>query len=165
MAGKTQTDPAKVPRQSTLLGFFGKPKPGPAAPSSSARPLSNKDVPVPASAPVAAGPSTSSPASTALRTPSSALGSSPSTVIARSRVRSTSPLKNVMNHDDDLSDDLTPPPLEARKSRSVVVEKEETVKEDIVMNHGGEDSPIVLVSWWSVRRLIICLVYPIEIPP
>lgn len=116
-------------KQTTLAGFFGKPKTGPAPP----RPATAQSTvpPKPPAKPLSASrlqehaPPSSSPASTsALKTPSSQLGSSPQRQHGTRRQRSGSPLKQSITVDElSSNDDLSPPPeispagngLQARK--------------------------------------------------
>ncbi|ORY31917.1 muts domain V-domain-containing protein [Naematelia encephala] len=102
----------KASKQSTLASFFGKPKAGP--PPSVPRP--------PPSSSLAKPTASSSPASSQLRTPSSALASSPlnangrvaNGVLGNAIKRPGSPMKKSMVLDDS-EDDLSPPPEPTRK--------------------------------------------------
>jgi hypothetical protein len=127
------------------MGFFGKPKPGPA--------------PRPLSATKLASTTNTSPASTTLKTPSSVAGSSPNIASSSQlRERASSPVKsapaaslltkgtpNAASSDEE----LTPPPTVRKKGKPVqdvrpVDEAEESmeVEEEAVT----ADSPVISVS-------------------
>lgn len=129
-------------RQTTLAGFFGKPKTGPAPPSrptsaaSQAAPKTNPPKTEALSAP-SRPPASSSPASSqALKTPSSALGSSPNVANGDRRRRAGSPLKqsHVIDDEDDSADDLSPPPevpvLDIRKDKIVKQARQESQEDE-----------------------------------
>jgi len=115
------------------MGFFGKPKPGPAPRPASTAP-------------------TASPASTALRTPTSVAASSPVVGASSSQrqppsspvkasARASSPLKLSSSHRAS-DDELTPPPSVARKTPTS--EKMELDDDgDTVVD--GDESPVVSV--------------------
>lgn len=132
-------------KQSTLLGFFGKPKSGPAPP----RPSS-----------AAKGSSTvaSSPVSTALKTPSSVPNSSPA-VASSSQMRQPqqSPILStraasrlkVTAIEDESDEALSPPPTIVKAKKRVpksspvkpIVDKEESMDVDVVAD--GSPQPNV----------------------
>jgi DNA mismatch repair protein MSH6 len=102
-------------KQTTLAGFFGKPKPGAAPPSRPTSALSQAALPTarplgPSSSQNGV-PSISSPASsTTLKTPSSAIDSSPHP--RKERKRAGSPLKQSITIEDE-DGSLSPPPVES----------------------------------------------------
>ena len=144
-------------RQSTLAGFFTKSTP---RPTSAALPL-----PVAAAKPRNAVPASSSPASSTLHTPSSAIDSSPLNGMSTAyttgsksglgRSRHGSPLKNAIVPDTSLSDDDldSPPPQHA----SIAFPSRPRMLEEIIDNglidevmKGGymtAESPIIGVSF------------------
>ena len=118
------------------MGFFGKPKPGPAPRPTSTQPKVS---------------TTTSPASTTLKTPSSAAASSPLTAASASTrqregdvtpvkasVRRGSPLKQSMVLAES-DGELTPPP-------SGPADQEEAMDVDEEEGGGVEQSPVVSVS-------------------
>ena len=123
-------------KQSTLMGFFGKPKAGP--------PPRNTSTAVKPS-------TTASPASTTLRTPSSVAGTSPAIAASSSQreppsspvkasARASSPSRKSLLHGPS-EDELTPPPTVAKKAISEIMETDDG--DDTAMD--GEESPVVSV--------------------
>ena len=132
-------------KQTTLAGFFGKPKPG-AAPSRPSSALSQ--TPSQTQAPPTARPpgqtssqtrvsSAASPASSStLKTPSSVVGSSPYPGKEKERKRAGSPLKQSTTVDNFDDGSLSPPPeAEVSVRRSSPQEKEDEKMD--VDNEGG----------------------------
>ena len=123
-------------KQTTLAGFFGKPKAGPAPsrPSSAASQTAavrNTAKPLATSTTQKSAPPSSSPASSAvLKTPSSLPASSPVNTDGDRKKRAGSPLKQSYTLDDkDSEDELSPPPdipATSHKSKSEkLVEQDE----------------------------------------
>ncbi|WVQ80465.1 hypothetical protein IAT38_002570 [Cryptococcus sp. DSM 104549] len=156
---------AKQPKQATLSSFFGPPKPGPRPSSSAARPSTA---------------ATSSPASTALRTPSSSVaGSSPATgrpakqAQAKANGKKASPLKKPLPESEIsvISDDeeLTPPPrsdpssstrvgsspvkIKAEPVKNVVPAKK-VVDEDVEMEESEDEAPVVSGRRAAKRKVV-----------
>ena len=139
-------------KQSTLMGFFGQPKPG----SAPARPGA-------AAMPFAAGPN-SSPASTSLRTPFSAASSSPLNASSRAangvtqiqntttdRTRGFSPLKRStrpVGEDGDEAEMLVSKSNGAAASSDKVYEEMDVdeVEEEQAGMSAADGSPVVVVS-------------------
>jgi len=140
------------------MGFFGMPRAGPPPTSATSQPRNP-------------APSSSSPASTTLRTPSSATGSAPlNNSVARqngkvngssNRARGGSPLKKSMLPADGFSDDdLSPPPsLPAHASNAIASSsKMQPMDVDMEENNGvvveiaADGSPIVTVSCISSHQ-------------
>jgi hypothetical protein len=123
-------------KQTTLAGFFGKPKAGAAPPRPAS--ASSKIPPTPVSQPPPSrpsnsqnGPSSQSPASTStLKTPSSIV-ESPQAQKEKERKRAGSPLKQSFTIEDEGS--LSPPPV-------VVGEGRRAKRKVVYAESGGSDS-------------------------
>lgn len=137
-------------KQTTLAGFFGKPKAGaaPPRPASSLSKLPPTEKPHPPSSKPAdssqSGPSSQSPASTStLKTPSSFV-ESPQAQKEKERKRAGSPLKQSFTIEDEGS--LSPPPVdvemkeEVEDSMEVVGEGRRAKRKVVYAESGGSDS-------------------------
>jgi hypothetical protein len=147
-------------KQTTLAGFFGKPKPGaapPRPPSSLSQNASQTQAPPSTTRPVGSTSSqtglssTASPtSSTTLKTPSSVVGSSPYPGKEKERKRAGSPLKQSITVDDLDYGSLSPPPEVTRSSpgqkedEKMDVDNEEAgtrrAKRKVVYAESGSDS-------------------------
>jgi hypothetical protein len=133
-------------KQTTLAGFFGKPKAGAAPPRPAS--ASSKIPPTPVSQPPPSrpsnsqnGPSSQSPASTStLKTPSSFV-ESPQAQKEKERKRAGSPLKQSFTIDDEDDGSLSPPPVD--------VEMKEEVDEV-----GGESMEVVGEGRRAKRKVV-----------
>jgi len=118
-------------KQTTLAGFFGKPKAGAAPPRPAS--ASSKIPPTPVSQPPPSrasnsqsGPNSQSPASTsALKTPSS-LVESPQAQKEKERKRAGSPLKESFTIEDEGS--LSPPPVDVEMKEDVAEAEGESME-------------------------------------
>jgi hypothetical protein len=118
-------------KQTTLAGFFGKPKAGAAPPRPAS--ASSKIPPTPVSQPLPSrssnsqnGPNYQSPASTStLKTPSSFV-ESPQAQKEKERKRAGSPLKQSFTIEDDGS--LSPPPVDVEMKEEVEKEEMESME-------------------------------------
>jgi hypothetical protein len=136
-------------KQTTLAGFFGKPKAGAALPRPAS--ASSKLPPTPVSQPPPSrpsnsqsGPNSQSPASTStLKTPSSFV-ESPQAQKEKERKRAGSPLKQSFTIEDEGS--LSPPPVdvemkeEVEESMEVVGEGRRAKRKVVYAESGGSDS-------------------------
>jgi hypothetical protein len=143
-------------KQTTLAGFFGKPKAGaaPSRPASSLSKLPPTEKPhPPSSRPTDSsqiGPSSQSPASTStLKTPSSFV-ESPQAQKEKERKRAGSPLKQSFTIDDEDDGSLSPPPVDVEmkeevedaegESVEVVGEGRRAKRKVVYAESGGSDS-------------------------
>lgn len=138
-------------KQTTLAGFFGKPKAGPAPPRPSSA-ASQNAVPRSGVGPLAtsttqkSAPPSSSPVSTSIiKTPSSIPGSSPANINDERKKRAGSPLKQSFTiGNDDSDEELSPPPdivPTSSKKTQVVAKSESQEEEDESMDVDPEAGP------------------------